>query len=62
MRKYKIIFYFLDKNGFAETHEDGSIKYNDEIIQAYNAGEAVSRLKDMCEQEPEISSVIIVEE
>lgn len=62
MRKYRVIFYFTDKNGFPETYEDGTTVYHDEIIKAYNGGEAIGRLKDMCEQQPEIVSITIVEE
>lgn len=54
MRKYKIIFYFADRDGKQETYEDGSPKFNDEIIFAYNGGEAIEKLKAICEQEPEI--------
>lgn len=57
MRNYRIIFFFVDKNGYQETYEDGMAKYNDEIIQAYNGGEAIDKLKAICEQEPKIVSV-----
>lgn len=57
MRNYRMIFYFIDKNGYQETYADGMVKYNDEIIQAYNGGEAIDKLRVMCEQEPKIVSV-----
>lgn len=60
MRKYKIIFYFAYRDGKQETYEDGSPKFNNETICAYNGGEAIEKLKAICEQEPEI--VLVKEE
>lgn len=54
MRKYKIIFYFPTKKGEQETYEDGFPKYNDEIIEAYNGGEAIDKLRAKCQTNPRI--------
>ena len=54
MRKYKIIFYFPNKSGKQETYEDGMLKFNSEIIEAYNGGEAIDKLKKICSVEPRI--------
>lgn len=57
MRNYKVIFYFLNKNNEQEYYEDGMPKYNIETIQAYNGGEAIDKLRSICEQEPVIVEV-----
>ena len=58
MRNYKVIFCFLDKDGFVERNENGEL-YHSRLIQAYNKGEAIDKLKEQEKFliEPEIMAV-----
>jgi len=58
MRKYKVIFCFLDKNGFVERNKHGEVYYS-RLIQAYNKGEAIDKLREQEKflVEPEIVAV-----
>lgn len=63
MRKYKVVFCFIDKDGYIETYNDGMEKYHIEEVQAYNGGEAMDKLREkFTAKKPEIISVTVVEE
>lgn len=58
MRNYKVVFCFLDKDGFVERNKHGEV-YHSRLIQAYNKGEAIDKLREQEKfvVEPEIVSV-----
>ena len=45
MRKYQIVYCFVDSKGNVQKDEDGLDQYLMQVIEAYNGGEALEKLK-----------------
>ena len=46
MRNYKIVYCFLDRKGNVQRDENDLEEYFIEIIEAYNGGDAIDKLKE----------------
>ena len=45
MRKYQIVYCFVDSKGNVQKDEDGLDQYLMQVIEAYNGGDALEKLK-----------------
>ena len=45
MRKYQIVYCFVDSKGNVQKDENGLDQYLIQVIEAYNGGEALEKLK-----------------